>query len=216
MQSVKSIRGCELVLRVEKISDSTLSAHEYALDLVSMTPIVEVRSDQEGNFVSVFIKTSSGSDEIEISRENDTPQQGRFAELAFPDRPTAAKAAKYLAGAIRHCGGKPRSPQAEARAVAAKSAEDSASALLSEESIPKATRTRLIKTCKARVRERLKAPSTARFAKDPMITGKRGEGLLLLGKVEAQNGFGGYQQLTYLCSVEQFGKQWVPTTVSVY
>ncbi len=207
-----------LVLRREEQGFSVPHDWRYTIDLSAMSPEVEVKPWEERGLYNVQVLTSSGGEEIAAvnSAADGKPQKTNFVEMLFADRADAVKASGFFSKAIRACGGSPRSVQATERAAKEKASHDSASGFIDESTLPPEVVSNLIKACEARVRGQLKAPGSARFTDKPTVGGSKGKGLLIYGKVEAQNAYGGYQELSYMCSADEFGKQYVPGTVSVY
>jgi hypothetical protein len=63
-------------------------------------------------------------------------------------------------------------------------------------------RAALISDCQRLVKGRLRAPSLARFTtSEPAVDVGDGK-VLVVGEVEAMNGFGGYNRLSYMCRKE--------------
>ena len=75
----------------------------------------------------------------------------------------------------------------------------------------------MINVCQERVKEKLKFSGYQILPLNRVLGPTTSySALLIYGSVEAQNGFGGYGTLSYMCSFEKFGKQYVPKDVMVH
>jgi hypothetical protein len=66
---------------------------------------------------------------------------------------------------------------------------------------PPAVRRAVMPLCQQWTRDHLRAPSQAHFA-TPTVTGVEDDHVLVVGEVEAMNGFGGFNRLAFTCDFE--------------
>ena len=215
-QTIESFDGCDAVIRVRDENDVYPMIRDFRLRLSEVSPEVSVRKFQDADLEVVTIVSTSGESTIpavhyigrDLTGEKKTADW-RFVELVANDRVTADTIAMYLREAIRACGGNPRTSAAEQRAAAGQRENNRASDALLGKDIPPEERSRIIAGCEAKVREQLKTPSTARFDPNPSIMRSAGSSTMLaLGKVSAQNAVGGTRDMSYICTLELYGKRW--------
>jgi hypothetical protein len=149
----------------------------FRLELAEMSPELEVKPWEEKQLYIVKALTSSGGEDILTvnAPAGGRAQRTSFMELLFADWSDAEGASRFLSRAIRACMGAPRSTQAVQRAAHDKAARDSASPVIDESNLPPEVVRNLIGVCQARVREKLKAPGSARFTAQPTVVGEKGK-----------------------------------------
>lgn len=221
-----SISADACILRLHKTStSSTFSAMwDYLVDLRLASPEVEEKPNQLTALYEVSVVTTSGEGAFtltsRVSPKPATPQPNApSVSIDAVDRPTADTIANRLSGAIRACGGQPRSMAAMANANLAKAAAKAHSDSVFGNNIPEAVRADAREACYSAIRERLKAPGSARFDSQDaafIIPTADRTGLLVSGSVEAQNELGGFKQSHYSCSLNKYGKQYVMGDALIY
>jgi hypothetical protein len=104
-------------------------------------------------------------------------------------------------------------PQRAAREQAAK---DALAGILGT-NLDSAAKRVLIERCQAEIKAQLKAPGTASF--DSTVSTLKiptSGNYMVLGSVEAQNGFGARLTNSYACEMEKYGEQWIPKSATVH
>ena len=215
-----SPRG-ECVGRLRTVSnfDNREETSEYDLHLAELSPEIEMDPWTTGPLVSVFLRTTSGASAIPQTAERGRTIARVTEKLAFvmTDRPTADTVSALFSEAIKACGGRPRAADVVAAADARESAARQNLAELTGANLSAEQRQGILAACQTAVRARLRAPSTARFAEEITVyANPKSSGWMILGSVEAQNAMGAILNSKYMCSVEPFGKQYVPKSVLVY
>ena len=81
-------------------------------------------------------------------------------------------------------------------------------------SLPDSTRQQMVDGCQQRTRERLRAPSQARFYQAPSLSESE-DAIEVFGRVEAMNGFGGYSELTYSCKILKNGTGYLAGPITI-
>ena len=213
-QTVESAEGCRVVIRRKEENDVAPMTFDFAVPLDSVSPDIDVSPMSDGGVFIAKIVSSSGASSIPATRRSKgeaAPQHWAFVELLLADRSTADTVGMYLSRAIRACGGRPRTAAAAAQAEAEqRQRSQRVDSLLGRDLAPE-ERASVIRACHDRIRAQLKSPTTAKFPAEPSVAHTVGEpGLLVFGKVEAQNSYGGFAETSYICTFEQYGKQYVP------
>jgi hypothetical protein len=221
-QVLEAVQGCEGTLRRTAIGPPFNEVVTIALSLSRLSPNAQISQWERQDLYSVRINTANGQQDLTTTVK---PAAGRgskdhkvdFFELIFPNRQLAETAAVMLKSAIQGCGGRERSPQAVATANARDSVKDAKTAFVLNGHLSPEDKEKVVKDCEDRVRPHLKSPTTALFPKPPQINGNPADSsLLLTGKAEAQNSYGGYGSINYMCTMKRFGQQYIPGHVSVF
>jgi hypothetical protein len=223
--SVVGSDGCSLQLRTARSSEIISDVSEYSLPLQELSPDVVGAADTVMVLPFVRLVTTTGEETIEehsvstYREENPRTTDRKLSEmsLVLTDLVTANEAARFLAQAITACDGQPRSPQGVALAAARQAKWKEEHEARFGKPLTAEEKASVLEACRGRVREKLKAPSTARWDEDPaVLVAADPPGASVLGSVESQNGFGGFGKVSYMCTFERFGKQYVPKDVFVH
>jgi hypothetical protein len=179
---------------------------ETRLDLSLATPVVRVVPSEKYMAASLYLDTSSGETDFVGTRFNPPPTgpvtgRNSWHELSFPSEDVARSAGRLAEAAIRACGGRPRSAQADAAArerEAVRTGNDPETNRLKEQ-------------CRRMVRAQLSAPDAAQFTADAdWVTLRSEEEVTVSGAVTGTNRLGGRVTNTFFCTFERSGDAWIP------
>lgn len=209
MRVVGEIRpaGCSLDVRKTIETGGEVTREEMALNLANATPTIRLETSRRSANTSIYIETSSGSEDFTLLRHNpgeSTPRRipASWVEFPFPDSAVAARAMALAAAAVRECGGTPRTQAANAEATA----QHERASGTDEESM------RLRTQCERLVRGQLVSGDDATFPSDGIVVLRNEERgtISITGDVVGVNRLGGRVRNTYLCDFERSGDSWIP------
>lgn len=211
---IRAMDGCTVTLAKHTESSNVVDDLLSRIDLARLdpNPVVKVL-DEASDAWTVRLQTSTGRDDILAMRKfvitgrapRDTVGAVAFAEIPLQTRVRADRVALLVQSAVRLCGGKPMNPEVAARVNAPKD--------FSGNPLSDSTFVRVKAQCRALVKDELRSPTTAEFSTDSatMAYFTKSGGLLVLGKVASQNGFGATLQKNYSCSFNKENDAWLPS-----
>lgn len=211
---------CQLEARVTRSSGPVDQAAEVTVE-PQVAKLYELSTDVRvepwaGGQVARIVATSLAGTPVVVVGSLALPRSPRF-EIVVADGGTAVRGAALLSRAIEVCGGRSRTPEEAARAEVARRADLEAADLSEFGGVPKDQRQAVLTMCQGRVRAKLHVPSATRFNNDVTWLGDSGTPTLdLLGKIEAPNGLGGSRERSFRCTLDRYGTQYVPKSVSVF
>jgi hypothetical protein len=229
---VTRVEGCSITVHKSAESASGTGAGETSTDLSDVTFSLKdlhaaprVQKWDSADIYSLNLESSTGDDVFVISgraslhglkMEKRPDERGAWTDLPFSRKAEADSAASVLGAAIRACGGRAQSPAGRARIAARRDSLKRTVDVLLGATIPAEQKAVALKACQSRIRDQLRAPSEAKFSSEPTWVGPGSDNtLMIIGTVEAQNGFGGFRSARYLCTFEKLGEQWVPKSAAV-
>ena len=216
----RMVGDCRVVFTQATDLGGTASVIETEAPLGALSTTVTVKPWGDKRAFAVKAVTSNGEDELSKRTTAGIGPNGKtyFLDMALSDSAVADAAAQHLATAIRRCGGKPLSAEARARDKANVTKQKAATDSLLGGGFSAEERALIVKTCRDVIRAKLRAPSQATFdggAAEPSVFAVTDGNPMLVGKVEGQNAMGGRVEQSYMCSMEKFGKHYVPKTATI-
>lgn len=211
-QYIQDINGCSITLVTSELGGYGAHTKNYSISLSKLSPNVKVNPWNEYNLFIVRVDSSSGEKDIPFRTTlSDSAKQIHRFELVFSDEKVAFEISNQLGIAIRLCGGTEQSSIAANNVAAIDSAQKAKVDNILGKSIPDSARNLVISQCHARVRSKLKSPDSAKFDSNiSVLPIRNGTELLVTGKFEGQNSYGGFLQSTYICDFEIYGNQYIP------
>jgi hypothetical protein len=189
----------------------------FEADLSALSPDVEIQRGTADSLVFVSANTSSGRPDIleRVVRGAAANREERTDKLLFLlwEHALADSLAHHLAGAVRACGGQPRTEEA-ARLAGAR--RDSIAAMVKARELAPEVRAEAIEACHLAIRGKLRAPEGARFEQEPLVGRSEADSTVsVLGKL-LDDSDGKRAGKRYTCTLAKRGERYVSLNAAVF